>query len=341
MIRGGRARLVGRFGARQVIAERLDWLRSNRPSLVLIDGPAGIGKSTVALWAVATAVGRGATTLQARCVEGSTVPYGPIADALHSVLGIDQEQPESGTSPEVELFTKVCDRLATVAASAPVMVFVDDLQWADPATLGLFEQIVFALASRSLAGHSPPVLVVAAVRTPVVDERARQTVTRLSKLPIAETVTLEPLDEREGTALLGERRPGTSRAEASRCWRGSGGNPLLMLALLGGAPGSPNGNHARLDDALARRDGLDTGPDFQHDAGALVAKQVGYVRVFPLGPVDLVQLRVLHAALGAALGHPSRQPSPARPRAEAGALRRQRLARRTEVCRLPHRPADG
>src|SRR5204863_8567313 len=79
MVSRGESHLVGRFDARALIEARVAALVTNQPGVIVIDGAAGIGKSAVAFWGMAEAVEHGALDLEARCIQGSTVPFGALA----------------------------------------------------------------------------------------------------------------------------------------------------------------------------------------------------------------------------------------------------------------------
>jgi DNA-binding CsgD family transcriptional regulator len=154
------APLVGRAAERALLREQLDAALAGQGRLVLIGGEAGIGKTTLAREVCREAAMEGATVLVGHCFDlTATPPYGPWLD-----LGVryrpDGELPElpdaliSGKIDEIEsqteLFEQVRSFLANVAAVRPTVMVIEDLHWADAASLDLLRSIVPRLVSLPL-----------------------------------------------------------------------------------------------------------------------------------------------------------------------------------------------
>ena len=149
--------------------------------VVLISGEAGIGKTTLCADLARRAHADGAAVLLGRCDEELTVPFQPFVDALtHLVrhaptalleahveehgaavlplvpalrdrLGALPEPPSADDAGERhEVFGAVRSLLTAVAADHPVVLVVDDLQWADKASLQLLRHLVDAVDSAPL-----------------------------------------------------------------------------------------------------------------------------------------------------------------------------------------------
>ena len=141
--------------------------------VVLISGDPGIGKTTLATEAARTAFEAGAVVLLGRCDEELSTPYGPFVEALsHYVTHAPEnalmahverfggelsklvpvlrqrvrELPAPpSTDPDTErylLFGAVLGLLDQIAEHAPLMVVLDDLQWADKPSLQLLRHMV-------------------------------------------------------------------------------------------------------------------------------------------------------------------------------------------------------
>ena len=147
--------LVGREREQALLRDALDRALVGRGGLVLIAGEAGIGKTALAEALCAEAAERGAVVLVGRCYDLSeTPPYGPWAEALARLPG----EPEGIRLPAplgdgvaaaslVALFTQVKDSLAARAARQPLVLLLEDLHWADPASLDLLRALARHLAA--------------------------------------------------------------------------------------------------------------------------------------------------------------------------------------------------
>src|SRR5215211_7319465 len=164
--------LAGRDRDLALLREQLAATLAGHGGLVLIGGAAGIGKTALAEALCAEAAARGALVLVGRCYDLSeTPPYGPWAEAVARLPG----EPEGVRLPAplgdgvaaaslVALVTQVKDALAARAARQPLVLLLEDLHWADPASLDLL---------RALARHlaALPVLLLVTYRD---DELARR-----------------------------------------------------------------------------------------------------------------------------------------------------------------------
>jgi DNA-binding CsgD family transcriptional regulator/tetratricopeptide (TPR) repeat protein len=119
---------------------------------VLIGGEAGIGKTALAESLCRAAAERGALMFTGRCYDlTETPPYGPWLDLFARYRPADGLPPlpdafgERGTigavASEAALFQQVQDFLTAAATRQPLVVLLDDLHWADPASLGLLRFI--------------------------------------------------------------------------------------------------------------------------------------------------------------------------------------------------------
>ncbi len=141
--------------------------------IVLISGEAGIGKTTLATQAARAAFEAGAIVLLGRCDEDLGAPYGPFVEALsHYVTHASEEAlrahvqsfggelakmvpalqqrlgelpaPQSA-DPDTErylLFNAVVGLLGQVSEDKPLVLVLDDLQWADKPSLQLLRHVV-------------------------------------------------------------------------------------------------------------------------------------------------------------------------------------------------------
>ena len=137
-----------------------------QPSLLVIEGEAGIGKTTLWLAAVEKAAELGFRVFSARGGQAeSLLAYAAVADLLGDVdPAVLAELPEvqrvavdrvllraSGEGPPTDqgvvaaAFAAVIDRLAM---NTPVLVAIDDVQWLDASS-----QAVVAFAARRFTGH--------------------------------------------------------------------------------------------------------------------------------------------------------------------------------------------
>jgi DNA-binding SARP family transcriptional activator len=241
--------LVGRAAQRSRLAAAWRAAASGRPGLVLVTGEAGVGKTRLVDDLRAQA---GAVTAEARGypAEGP-LAYGvatawlrsaPVAARL-SRLGrpdlteLSRLLPELAARatppeplPDAELRHRLLGaiRRALLAAGAPLLLIVDDAQWADAQSLGLIHYLI-----RS----APParLLVAATARREELDQHHPLTglTTAVAALGHLTEIELARLS-REQTALLAERITGAPPGPAGldRLYRNSEGNPLFVVEAL-------------------------------------------------------------------------------------------------------------
>jgi class 3 adenylate cyclase len=244
--------LVGRVREREVITA--EWSRCCRPSrrtLALVGEP-GMGKSRLLAYARAhaTALGGAQRTLQCSPYHGSTPLY-PVVSALEQEsaaacpeqgaleqlverLGISDPadvfvlarllnvDPPSGVPPvqisaEVlreRALTLVLAWLEELATRAPLLLAVEDLQWADPTTLELLTRVV--------ARTDPlPMLTVLTSRTPEAVSRVGQ----------VQTLVIGPLDREHGTRFVEDMARDMPEAARRLIVQRSDGVPLYAEEL--------------------------------------------------------------------------------------------------------------
>lgn len=253
---------------------------TSQPSALLIEGEAGIGKTTLWLAAVEKAQDTGFRVLSARAAAAESVlAYTALADLLDGVPAsawMDLPDPQRAAVDQVLLRTdngSATDQRAVAAAflsvveyltdDGPLLVAIDDLQWIDPSSMH-----VVAFAARRLSG---PVGILGSVRT----NGASGTGGAWLQMPRPDSVNrirLHPLGIHDLHAAVSARlRRPFSRPTMGRIHEVSGGNPFyaieLARAIAERAPGSETTLPRTLADVVrARLSGLD--PDVH---GALLA----------------------------------------------------------------------
>ncbi|GAB1817633.1 BTAD domain-containing putative transcriptional regulator [Herbidospora sp. RD11066] len=236
-------RIVGR-------QEELALLRQARGRIVIVEGPPGVGKTRLLAEVTDEAAANGALTLWGRCLdrEGAPAmwPWVQVVEALIAALpegdrahwtavlgdllptpaGEADVPPRPDAGAKFRLFGNVAALLGAVAALRPVVVVVDDLHWADQATLALFARLAESLPDRSvlmgtLRGHAP---------APSSD--VRRMLAAVARQDHHRRLVLGPLGPAEVAELVGQETgrspsPGVARSIQAR----TEGNPLFVREL--------------------------------------------------------------------------------------------------------------
>jgi DNA-binding SARP family transcriptional activator len=254
---------VGRDDELARLLNQLDQSWRGDGRLVLIQGEPGIGKSRLLDELARLAAGRGTRVLAARAYEmESDLPYAPVVEALSGFLrtkvdpaevvpALGQWGPQLASLiptlrdlvpdlPHHQAFRADAERAALIAGlthlllslarARPLVLQLDDLQWADTSTLQWLHHL-----ARRLPGE--PVLVVGAYRTGEIDtghplhrlrsslagDRAEPWLLDLGCLNVDQVVALFP--EVSGSTARG-------RELAARLHRETDGHPLFLVETL-------------------------------------------------------------------------------------------------------------
>jgi hypothetical protein len=134
--------IVGRAPVVAALRTAVDTMIGGSPAVGLLCGEPGIGKSTLAREAVDYAATRGAVTAWSTCWDADGAPpFWPWQQVLRS-LGFQPADLAAGTAANpadrrFRLFAAVLAALSERAEREPVVVVLDDLQWADTGSLRL------------------------------------------------------------------------------------------------------------------------------------------------------------------------------------------------------------
>ncbi|QIG41391.1 AAA family ATPase [Nocardioides anomalus] len=144
-----RWRLAGRRAELARLGQQLDEAEAGRPRAVLVTGEAGIGKSRLVHELALTAFERGFTVALGQCSAEGPPPLWPFRAIARS---LEEQLDLFHTSVEQALLTAPPDDFATLdllahhaclaAAGHPLLLVVEDVQWADPASLRLLLRIL-------------------------------------------------------------------------------------------------------------------------------------------------------------------------------------------------------
>lgn len=229
---------VGRAPEIAAIVGALDRVQRGEGSLVWLEGEPGIGKSHLLAEAAARARVRGIAVHAGRARElEAHRPFAVVTDGLATLPGTRQaarllrtgagddasaDRPLDG-AVEYRVAELLFEAVAEAADAAPLLLALDDLQWADPSSLQLLARSWEQLTRRS-------VVIVAATRPTRPPALARLVADSVAAG--AAHLALGPLDEAETALLvaheLGDRPGAPLTALVERC----GGNPLLVATLV-------------------------------------------------------------------------------------------------------------
>jgi DNA-binding CsgD family transcriptional regulator/tetratricopeptide (TPR) repeat protein len=238
-------RLRGREAEQRVLGEALDRVASGSLAVLLIEGEAGIGKTRLLKEGLAGAAARGmqvaaggAEELERSrpfgllagafgCVPASGDPRRAAIGALLSARGSSGKSPVTVTSDPGLQFRVVDafgDLVEALALSGPVVIGLDDLQWADPSS-----SVTLAAMGRRLADL--PVGIIGCFR-PTPRPAEPDGAMRALEAAGARHLALSPLGTEAVSDLVWETvaaEPGPGLlAEIA----GASGNPLFVTELL-------------------------------------------------------------------------------------------------------------
>jgi DNA-binding CsgD family transcriptional regulator len=271
--------LVGRDNELALLDGLLREAARGRGAAVLIEGEPGIGKSALVHAAVSAAPDAGCQTFWGAGDElGTALPLLPFLDALqvrepsvnarrNTIVGLLRGEiaADRGADVPATLTEQLLALVAEESAVRPVVLVIDDLQWADPASVALWGRLA------RTARQAPLLLIGTARPVPhrddllalrrIVGDDGRIQLTGLAEPAVADLVTL----------LAGGRPDGSLLHLAE----GAAGNPLYLTELVAALL---RGSNLTLTPAGTAALVGETGPD---SLSAVIADRLGFVT----GPV--------------------------------------------------------
>lgn len=219
-------------------------LESGRGGVLLIQGPAGIGKTALLRAAAQLAGERSQRVLSARSSRlEQAFGFGVVRQLFEPAMASaeDRQRLLSGAAATARgVFEDPADSvradgafmvlhglhwlLANLSQDAPVLITVDDLQWCDSVSLRFI-----AYLSRRLDGL--PVTIAATVRTGEAHPDA-ELVAELLLDPAAVVLTPQPLSVEATATLVADRLGEPVAPFVAVCHATTAGNPLLLRQLL-------------------------------------------------------------------------------------------------------------
>lgn len=249
---------VGRGAELLTLRGLLDKARREGCQVALVSGEAGVGKTRLVEEFAAGVRPQGVALLRTRChALERDIPYQPLREALSEALAaadvltlvrdlepwagvvagmlpalwercpdLDPPPPLAPAEEQARLLHGLTRLVQVLASDGPFLLFIDDLHWADGATLQ---------ALHYLSGHlgESPVLLLGAYRA---EETAtlEQLLTDLGHEGRLAEIPLHRLSQVEVTALIAAmaRSPYGGKLFSQRLYQETGGNPLFLAETL-------------------------------------------------------------------------------------------------------------
>jgi DNA-binding CsgD family transcriptional regulator/tetratricopeptide (TPR) repeat protein len=237
-----------------VLTDAFDAARSGRAGAVLVAGDGGVGKTRLTEELARHARRHGAVVLTGSAVDlADAPPFWPVLSAIRNAVRADpgtdtaavlrdwltRLPPAGGAGPPVVLLDLLHRLVVDLAERRPVLLVVDDLQWADRSTRDLVAYLVANLVRE-------PVLVVATFRTdsPRREPDLDVALAELRRLRKVATLEVAPLPRPALAALVADWAPDRPELEAL-VWQRSMGNVFIAdetvrAVLAGDAHGLPS-----------------------------------------------------------------------------------------------------
>ncbi|MFD7307790.1 BTAD domain-containing putative transcriptional regulator [Promicromonospora sp. NPDC059942] len=308
--------LVGRTEERAVLRDVSLRAAAGGSGLAVVEGEPGVGKTRLLEEAAEEAGERGTLVAWGRCVEGqgapSMWPWVQVVSALLDVEAVQDRaawlrtgigrllEPEDdalggqvlpGGSGQFRLFENVVGLVAGVAARRPVMIVVDDLQWADVASLDLVGH---------LAARLPPgTVVLGALRdhAPTPGSQLARMLAGVSRSSGHRRLQLGPLGGADVTELVRREIGHDPDPRAARAiHRRTAGNPFYVRELarmlarggLDGAAAGGTGVPSTVRDVVRdRMADLDDQARSLLEIAALIGRDVDLVLLARVADVDV------------------------------------------------------
>lgn len=307
--------MVGREAAWVTLHSLFDRAMRGQAQVVFIRGEAGIGKTTLVENFCADVGKHFALVSQGRCIEGfaGVEPFYPVIEAMARMARDDGRHrvqdalvthaPSWATllggiltrerrtvlqrSPQVSAKSRVlgefCDFIETLSQSSPVLLWMDDIHWADHSTLDL----VSAFSRRRM---NVPVMLISTMRSDgLADEPspARRLIQDLQLHQLCKVINLDPLNEQDVARYIGAGRSAPTAELAASLRRRSGGNPLFLHVIL---------EHLRSIGALELADGQWIHRVPLSDVGHVIPPTIQEAIESKIETIDADSRRVLEAA---------------------------------------------
>ena len=246
-------RFIGRDDELQLIVQRYRDAAEGRGALVTVAGEAGIGKSRFLAVARNALEELDAHFTLAHCFRYAQSPLGPLADALRElhehnprvfaeseplrlalsrlVPSLTQADPArpTGEDPRAQ-YAAIADALGRFAACKPLVLAIEDMHWADLATLECVQYLAERLGKTAL-------LLLATYRSDDVDPRhpLAAALARIERHANAWRVQLAPMtrgEMYEFVAYTLDGHPTLAQNRVREILERSEGNPLFTEELL-------------------------------------------------------------------------------------------------------------